>query len=386
MTRRAGAALRVAALAAAACAAAFPVARELSAARVASTALLVTAGLSPDSISGVNGLTHTVALRADLGTSGRSLASYSVTITWDSTIARVDSVRPGAFGTPLVNYVNGGQVRLTQVNNAGMAGIVTLAQLHFRFVNDTIGRRAPISVVFTDLVATDFTDLRQELTTVPGVTRVLAPNVLVRFTPDSMHERVNGRPQIDLTADLASAPGVALGSYAATFTWDTTIMTLDSVRAGDYTAPQVNQPNGGELRLTAADAQGRGGAPFSLARLYFRFVDETFPRLTALALSVTEMHAARSFANLLPGVTARSGKAVIGGVLRGDIDINGAIAALDAQLILQGVVGLPLPAGVPGLPHGDSDCGGSLQAKDAQIVLNQVVGNPVAQFCVARIQ
>jgi hypothetical protein len=384
MSRRAAAAVRAAVLTAVAGAAAFPVARELSAARIG--AVLVTAGLSPDSISGVSGQEHVVALRADLGTSGKALASYSVTITWDSTIARVDSVRPGAFGTPLVNYANGGQVRLTQINNAGMAGIVTLAQLHFRFVNDTIGRRAPVTVVFSDLVATDFTDLRLELETVSGVTRVLPPNVVVGFSPDSMHERVNGRPQIDLTADLASAPGVALGSYAVSFTWDTTVMTLDSVRTGDYAAPLVNQPNAGELRLTAVDAQGRGGAPFSLARLYFRFIDDNFPRLTNLALAVTEMHAARTFANLLPGVTARSGRAVIGGVLRGDIDINGAIAALDAQLILQGVVGLPLPAGVPGLPHGDADCGGALQAKDAQIVLNQVVGNAVAQFCVARIQ
>jgi hypothetical protein len=73
-------------------------------------------------------------------------------------------------------------------------------------------------------------------------------------------------------------------------------------------------------------------------------------------------------------------------VLRGDVNISGSIAALDAQVILQGVVGLPLPAGVPGLPHGDADCGGTLQARDAQIVLNAVVGNPTAQFCVARIQ
>ncbi len=376
--------LRVGGIAAAALLATLPAGRELLANRERNAA--VTAGLLPDSISGVLGQTNVVAVRADLGTTGKLLASYTVVVQWDSTVVRVDSARGAAFGVPLVNYVNGGEIRLTQVNNTGLGGAFAMAQLHFRFVNDTAGRRTPIAVTFLDLVATDFTDLRADLEVKSGVARVLAPSVIVRFSPDSLLERVGAKPRIDLTADLTSAPGVALGSYAVTFTWDATVMTLDSLRPGDFIAPQTNQPNAGELRLTAADALGRGGAPFSLVRLYFRFVNASFPTVTSLVLSVTEMRAALTFANLLSGVTARSGKAVIGGVYRGDIDINGSIAALDAQLILQGVVGLALPAGVPGIPHGDADCGGTLQAKDAQIVLNQVVGNPVGQFCVAKIQ
>ena len=194
------------------------------------------------------------------------------------------------------------------------------------------------------------------------------------------------KPLIDLTADLSAAGGVALGSYAASFTWDPAVMVFDSIRAGGYAIPQWNQSAAGELRLTAADAQGRGGAPFSLARLYFSYVNATFPSVTSMTLTVSEMSAAITFANLLPGVATRTGKAVIGGVLRGDTDVSGAVAALDAQLILQGAVGLSLPGGLPGVPHGDADCSGTLQARDAQIVLNAIVGNPVAQFCVARIQ
>ena len=346
----------------------------------------VSAGLSPDSISGMAGQRHTVALQVDMAGTALSLGSYSVSITWDSTIARVDSVRPGAFGAPTVNYVNGGEVRLAQVNTGGMTGTFSLAQLHFRIVNDTLGRRTPVTIAFTDLVATDFTDLRAGAQIVHGVVRVLAPPVIVHFTPDSTYERVGHKPVIDLTADLSAANGVALGSYAASFTWDPAVMVFDSIRAGDYVMPQWNQSAPGELRLSAADPQGRGGAAFSLARLYFSFVNATFPTVTAMSLTVSEMSAALSFANLLPGVVTRTGKAVIGGVLRGDTDVSGALAALDAQLILQGAVGLALPAGVTGLPHGDADCGGTLQARDAQIVLNAIVGNPVGQFCVARIQ
>jgi hypothetical protein len=337
--------------------------------------------LAPDSISGVRNVARTVALDADMMSSGKSLGSYSARLQWDSTVVRLDSVRAGEYGTPLINYVHGGEVQLTQVNTGGRTGAFSLAQLHFRLANDTAGKRTAITLTVTDLTATDFTNLRTELVTGSGVARILPPAVIARFSPDSLLERVDFRHRRDLLADLAAAPGVLLGSYAARITWDSTVMVLDSVKAGDFAAPLVNTVNGAEIRLTAADGAGRGGTPFSLAQLYFRFVGETFPRQTGLALTVTEMHAALSFADLLPGTTARQGKAVIGGVLRGDIDLSGSVAALDAQVILLGVVGLALPAGARSLPHGDADCNGTLRALDAQIVLNFVVGNDVSQFC-----
>jgi hypothetical protein len=361
-----------------------PTPREMSGAWTPS-ASGVTAGLARDSISGVRGQKETVALQADMGSTGLLLGSYTAALQWDSTVVRLDSVRAGAFGAPAVNFVNGGEVRLTQVNTTGLPNLFTLVQLYFRFVNDTIGKRTIIQTTFSDLVATDFTDLRISLTTMSAVARILPPTVIVRFAPDSLLERVGFKPQIDLTADLAQASGVALGSYVAVVTWDPTIMVLDSVGIGGYAAPQINQVSSGELRLTAADGQGAGGA-VALARLFFRFVNSAFPTQTVLGVSVSEMHAATSFADLLPGVTAKNGKAIIGGVLRGDIDIGGSVAALDAQIILQGVVGLALPPGAVGLPNGDADCNGALQAKDAQIVLNKVVGNDVSQFCAGRIQ
>ena len=345
----------------------------------------VTVALSPNSISGILGVLSTVTLSVDVGPSRKSLGSYSASIVWDSSIVRLDSVRPGDYGAPLLNYVNAGEVRLTQVNTDGRTGAFSLARLYYRFVNDTVGRRTPMTLSVTGLTATDFTDLRADIAVTSGVARILPPTVVARFTPELMSERVGFKPAIDLTADLSAAPGIALGSYAATITWDPTVMLLDSVKPADFAAPQINQTSTSELRLTAADAQGRSGTP-SLARLYFRFLGETFPRQSALTLSVSEMHAALTFANLLPGTQARSGTATIAGVLRGDIDISGTVAALDAQVILLGVVGLPLPAGASSLPHGDADCDGVPKARDAQIVLNLVVGNDVAQFCAGRIQ
>ena len=347
--------------------------------------LAATVALSPDSISGVAGVRHTVTLTADISSTGKALGSYSAGITWDSALVRLDSVRGGDFGTPLINYVNSGEVRLTQVNTTGTSGSFSLARLYFRIVNDTVGRRTPIALAVTGLTATDFTDLSTGMTVTSGVARILPPTVVARFTPEIVNERVGFKPAIDFTADLSQAPGIALGSYTATITWDPTVMLLDSVKPGDFVAPQINQTSSSELRLTAADAQGRSGA-FSLARLYFSFLGATFPRQSALTLSVSEMYAAVTFANLLPGTTPRNGTATIAGVLRGDIDISGTVSALDAQVILLGVVGLSLPSGASSIPHGDADCDGVPRAKDAQIVLNLVVGNDVSQFCAGRIQ
>jgi photosystem II stability/assembly factor-like uncharacterized protein len=69
-------------------------------------------------------------------------------------------------------------------------------------------------------------------------------------------------------------------------------------------------------------------------------------------------------------------------VLRGDVNADGRVSALDAQGILTGVVGLSLPSGWVLDPNGDADCDGGVSALDAQIVLSYAVGLPTSQFCV----
>src|SRR5687768_4745314 len=161
--------------------------------------------LTPDSISGTLGIAKVVAVNADMGSSGKSLGSYSVTVAWDSSVARLDSVRSGDFGAPLVNYVSGGEVRLTQVNTSGRPGAFSLAQLYYRFVSDSIGKRSALQLTVTELTATDFVDLRAGMTALGGVARILPATVITRFSPDSIRERVGFKYQIDLVADLAQA-------------------------------------------------------------------------------------------------------------------------------------------------------------------------------------
>jgi hypothetical protein len=341
----------------------------------------VFATLAPDSISGMRGQVKVVTLRADMASSGKALGSYTVAVTWDSTVVRLDSVAQGAeFAAPVVRYVNGGSVSLTQSNVAGKTGAFSLARFYFRIANDTIGRRSVITTTFSDFNATDFTNLLSSLSAPGGVARVVPTPVVMHFTPDSLLQRVGYKPEIDLAADLTADPEVALGSYTADVSWDNSIMVLDSVRAGVAGNPEVNVLSAGSIRLTAAGTTGGTGNAVG-ARLFFSYVNATYPSQTALTLSVSELHAASSFADLLPGMTVRNGKALIGGWLRGDIDLSDTITALDSQQILQAVVGLTSG----GVPQGDADCNGAISAKDAQIVLNRVVGN-ATPFCVGTIQ
>jgi len=72
--------------------------------------------------------------------------------------------------------------------------------------------------------------------------------------------------------------------------------------------------------------------------------------------------------------------------LRGDVNGDGRVSALDAQGILTGVVGLNLPMGWLLSPNGDANCDGRVEALDAQIILAYVAGLPASQFCVGTVR
>jgi photosystem II stability/assembly factor-like uncharacterized protein len=73
-------------------------------------------------------------------------------------------------------------------------------------------------------------------------------------------------------------------------------------------------------------------------------------------------------------------------VLRGNITNSGTLTALDAQVILAAVVGLPLPAGATRYPNGDANCDGDVTAVDALLVLSKVVGLNTLMACVGTIR
>ena len=71
--------------------------------------------------------------------------------------------------------------------------------------------------------------------------------------------------------------------------------------------------------------------------------------------------------------------------LRGDVNLDDIVGALDAQAVLSHVVGLPLPTGWQAVPNGDANCDGQVTALDAQVILASVVGLPLpAEACVGQ--
>lgn len=68
----------------------------------------------------------------------------------------------------------------------------------------------------------------------------------------------------------------------------------------------------------------------------------------------------------------------------GDVNNDGQVTAVDAQLILTSLVELPLPAGSD-KTFGDADCDGKLTTLDAQLVLAYVVKLDVTKFCVGKV-
>ena len=76
---------------------------------------------------------------------------------------------------------------------------------------------------------------------------------------------------IDIRVDQLAVAD-SLGSYNARFSWNNAVMTFDSVSAGNYPAPTVNDSSfNGVLRFAAVDANSRSGT-LTLARLWFTAV------------------------------------------------------------------------------------------------------------------
>ncbi|HEX2092060.1 MAG TPA: dockerin type I domain-containing protein, partial [Longimicrobiaceae bacterium] len=71
-------------------------------------------------------------------------------------------------------------------------------------------------------------------------------------------------------------------------------------------------------------------------------------------------------------------------VLRGDVNGDGSITAMDGLAVLSHVVGKSLPPGYTISPNGDADDNGQVTALDALIILAFVVGKDVSQYPVGK--
>ncbi|HEX2091741.1 MAG TPA: dockerin type I domain-containing protein, partial [Longimicrobiaceae bacterium] len=80
------------------------------------------------------------------------------------------------------------------------------------------------------------------------------------------------------------------------------------------------------------------------------------------------------------GAAAQSG----GAGLRGDVNGDGSITAMDGLAVLSHVVGKSLPPGYTIFPNGDADDSGQVTALDALIILAHIVGKDVSLYPVGQ--
>jgi parallel beta-helix repeat protein len=194
--------------------------------------------------------------------------------------------------------------------------------------------------------------------------------------------RIGGSPSsfvgvpFDLPIEIdLSARGEKLGSFALTLRWNPAVLHLLGGKDGNFGAVTTYDDSipRGVIKFAGANPGGVGG---KVVIGVGRFVPLAAASDT-LRLSVSELYAAQTFADLLPSAVW-SDRAYCPAVGRyGDIDGDQAANSRDALLALAYSVGMTVP-GNPAM--GDVDGDGVTGARDALIVLSSAVGLDVSGF------
>ena len=136
------------------------------------------AHFNTDSIGGVIGMAIDATLSLDLTAVGGSVGSYTVNLSWDPSVAFLDSISgSGGFPAPTVTH-DFRTATISGTNAAGVSGDAALATLHFHFGADAPNKVTSLTPVFTVLRTPSSSDLSQNLSvksikfaTVPGALR-----------------------------------------------------------------------------------------------------------------------------------------------------------------------------------------------------------------------
>lgn len=194
---------------------------------------------------------------------------------------------------------------------------------------------------------------------------------------------------VPIAVDMSGAGGAKLGSYTARLTWDPAVLNFNFVAAGNFPPPQVNSDSTsfGVLKFTSISPVGTGGL-VTVAQMWYGVSDTISSPLT---LSFTEMSAAGTYTNLLPGLTITNATFCGSRGVWGDIDRDGASNSRDALLVLSKVVGLPVDTVIDTISTGplivdttlfdsglgDVNADGNVTSVDALIILSTAVGIPI---------
>jgi len=185
------------------------------------------------------------------------------------------------------------------------------------------------------------------------------------------------RVTVPIAVDMTGAPGIELGAYRITFSWNPAGFSFVNATSGTFGSPVFNSESAGSgvLQCAAASATGANGI-FTLANVTLE-VDATISG--AFTVVFDELTAAGSFQDLLPYLTITQGS-FCGSDVWGDLNGNGQIQSVDAQIVLMHAVGLS----VADTTRGDVAQDGVVDPRDALVILSYVVGLDVSAFRVGQ--
>ena len=185
---------------------------------------------------------------------------------------------------------------------------------------------------------------------------------------------------VPFVVDMSARPE-RLGSFALRIQWDTTKLRVAWGANGTFGAVQVNDDSlaFGVVRLAGVNPAGAAGRVTVAIGRITPLVRDT----TTLRLSLSELYAAGTFADLLPSAVVGSGAYCPARGRWGDIDGDGNANSRDALIALSNAVGLDVSAFDISL--GDVDGSGTTNARDALIILSNAVGVDVSAFRVLRL-
>ncbi len=167
-----------------------------------------------------------------------------------------------------------------------------------------------------------------------------------------------------------------IGSFAARLSWNPAVLQFDALINGTFgvTTANTDSLNDGVLRLAGINPAGAGGM-VTLGTLRFTpLIGDT----TTLVMSLSELYAAGTFANLRPSALVTNRLFCPAGGLYGDINQDGFVNSLDALIAVSNAVGLNV--GNFAIPLGDVDGNGVTDTRDALIILSYAVGIDVTSF------
>ena len=182
---------------------------------------------------------------------------------------------------------------------------------------------------------------------------------------------------VPIVADVTGAGGAALGAITAQLSWRAGTLRFLGAGAGAVGVPVLNVDSAnGTVRFALATAGGVSGLPV-LMQARFQAIGPLGDS-TTLAVAVSELTAAGTFAALTPATTAAL--VCVGAVAGrwGDLTGDDLVMSNDALAIVTYAVGLPIAPLTP--LNGDVDADGVVHTRDALIVLSFVVGLPTPGF------